>query len=41
MFGKKWFPMVAPLQILALSASYRSIVGISTQVLLRGYTKVR
>lgn len=32
-FGEKWLPMVPPLQILALSASYRSIASIPTQVL--------
>jgi PST family polysaccharide transporter len=32
-FGEKWLPMVAPLQILALSASYRSVASIPTQVL--------
>jgi len=32
-FGEKWLPMVAPLQILALSASYRSVASIPPQVL--------
>ena len=32
-FGEKWLPMVAPMQILAFSASYRSIASIPTQVL--------
>ena len=32
-FGEKWLPMVAPLQILALSASYRSVSSIPCQVL--------
>ncbi|MEC4888814.1 MAG: lipopolysaccharide biosynthesis protein [Nitrospira sp.] len=32
-FGEKWLPMTAPLQILALSASYRSISSIPGQVL--------
>lgn len=32
-FGEKWLPMVPPLEILSLSAAYRSIAGIPTQVL--------
>ena len=32
-FGEKWLPMVAPLEILALSAAYRSIASIPSQVL--------
>lgn len=32
-FGEKWLPMVAPLQILAFSASYRSVSSIASQVL--------
>jgi len=32
-FGEKWLPMIAPMQILALSASYRSFASIPTQVL--------
>lgn len=33
MFGEKWLPMVPPLEILAFSASYRSISTIASQVL--------
>jgi PST family polysaccharide transporter len=32
-FGEKWLPMIPPMQILALSASYRSVANIPTQVL--------
>lgn len=32
-FGEKWLPMVAPMQILAMSACYRSVASIPTQVL--------
>lgn len=32
-FGEKWLPMVAPMQILAISACYRSVSSIPTQVL--------
>jgi len=32
-FGEKWLPMVAPMQILAISACYRSVASIPTQVL--------
>lgn len=32
-FGEKWLPMVPPLEILAFSASYRSISTIASQVL--------
>jgi len=31
--GEKWLPIVAPMQILAISASYRSVSNIPTQVL--------
>ena len=33
LFGEKWLPMVAPMQVLAFSAAYRSVSSIPSQVL--------